>query len=81
MRIMILMLVLSLCLNPLLIHANAQYDVKTFGAKGDGITLDTRSIQNAIDKAHDNGGGVVEVPVGTYKIGTLIFNTSFILRE
>jgi hypothetical protein len=50
----------------------AAYDVKQFGAIGDGITMDTKSIQAAIDKAHDDGGGIVEIPAGTYKIGTLI---------
>ncbi|MES2005600.1 MAG: glycoside hydrolase family 28 protein [Bacteroidota bacterium] len=50
----------------------AQYNIKNFGAKGDKATLDTRSIQSAIDKAAGNKGGVVEVPAGTYKIGTLI---------
>lgn len=50
----------------------AQVNVKTLGAKGDGVTLDTRSIQKAIDKVYNNKGGVVEVPAGTYRIGTLI---------
>ncbi|HEX7845398.1 MAG TPA: glycoside hydrolase family 28 protein [Chitinophagaceae bacterium] len=50
----------------------AQLNVRIFGAKGDGITLDTRPIQQAIDKAHANKGGVVTLPAGTYKIGTLI---------
>lgn len=50
----------------------AQYDVKAFGAKGDGLTSDTRAIQNAIDKACQNKGGMVSVPAGVYKIGTLI---------
>lgn len=51
---------------------NGQYNVKAFGAKSDGVTLDTRFIQQAIDKAYSNRGGTVEVPAGTYKIGTLI---------
>ncbi|HEX7905468.1 MAG TPA: glycoside hydrolase family 28 protein [Chitinophagaceae bacterium] len=51
---------------------NGQYNVKTFGAKADGVTLDTRFIQQAIDKAYSSKGGTVEVPAGTYKIGTLI---------
>lgn len=51
---------------------NGQYNVKTFGAKADGVTLDTRFIQQAIDKAYSNKGGTVEVPAGRYKIGTLI---------
>ncbi len=50
----------------------AQYNVKTFGAKADGRSLDTRAIQQAIDKAYTAKGGTVEVPAGTYRIGTLI---------
>ncbi len=49
-----------------------QYNAGKFGAKGDGKTLDTRPIQTAIDKASLNGGGVVEIPTGTFLIGTLI---------
>ncbi len=74
------MFVSTLCFNALIIHANAQYDVKMYGAKGDGITLDTRSIQNAIDEAHVNGGGVVEISTGTYKIGTLILKDNINLH-
>jgi polygalacturonase len=44
----------------------ARYDVRDFGAKGDGKTLDTASIQRAIDAAAANGGGVVTLPAGTY---------------
>jgi hypothetical protein len=57
-----------------LIHSitQAQYNVKAFGAKGDGVILDTRFIQAAIDKAYKNKGGVVIVPAGTYKVGTMI---------
>jgi Glycosyl hydrolases family 28 len=51
---------------------HAQYDVRNFGAKGDGKTLDTYSIQNAIDTVNGKGGGSVEISAGTYLIGTLI---------
>ena len=74
------MLVSTFCFNALLINVNAQYDVKTYGAKGDGVTLDTRFIQNAIDEAHNNGGGVVEISTGTYKIGTLILRDNINLH-
>lgn len=40
--------------------------VTDFGAKGDGITLCTEAIQNAIDKVSQNGGGHVNVPAGVW---------------
>jgi hypothetical protein len=57
-----------------------QYNVKNFGAKGDGVTLDTRAIQSAIDKAYANKGGVVNIPPGTYKIGSLILKDNIELH-
>ena len=41
-------------------------DVREFGAKGDGKTLDTAAIQAALDKCGKAGGGVVRFPAGTY---------------
>src|SRR5450759_1665189 len=41
-------------------------NIKNFGATGDGKTLDTRSINNAIDAAVKAGGGTVLFPAGTY---------------
>src|SRR6185503_15161687 len=42
------------------------YDVTTFGAKGDGQTLDTPAINKAIETAAAAGGGTVHFPAGTY---------------
>ncbi|MCH2037873.1 MAG: right-handed parallel beta-helix repeat-containing protein [Rickettsiales bacterium] len=42
------------------------YNVKDFGAVGNGVTNDTHSIQQAIDAAYENGGGLVYIPKGTY---------------
>jgi len=42
------------------------FDVRNFGAKGDGKTLDTPSINKAIAAAAAAGGGTVHVPAGTY---------------
>jgi len=42
------------------------FDVKTFGAKGDGKALDTSAINQAIDAAAKAGGGTVMFPAGTY---------------
>src|SRR5215470_7258512 len=42
------------------------YDVRTFGAKGDGKTLDTDAINKAIEAAAAAGGGTVRFPAGVY---------------
>jgi polygalacturonase len=44
----------------------AVYDVKTFGAKGDGKTLDTAAINKTIDAAAAAGGGTVYFSAGNY---------------
>jgi Pectate lyase superfamily protein len=55
-------------------------NVKTFGAKGDGITDDTAAIQSTIDAAILAGGGVVLFPLGTYKTtGALQCSSSHIV--
>jgi unsaturated rhamnogalacturonyl hydrolase len=45
------------------------------GARGDGQTLDTRSIQRAIDSIHRKGGGVVLVPQGLWRSGPLVLRS------
>jgi polygalacturonase len=42
------------------------YDVRQFGAKADGHTLDTPALQKALDECADHGGGIVRLPSGTY---------------
>jgi hypothetical protein len=42
-----------------------------FGAKGDGITLNTSAIQKTIDACNQAGGGMVKITPGTYLSGTL----------
>lgn len=45
---------------------------KDFGAKGDGVTDDTVSIQNAFNYARDNGSVKLYFPEGTYCISNYI---------
>ncbi len=47
------------------------YNVRDFGAKGDGATLDTSAIQGAIDAANRDQGGTVLIPAGTFVTGTI----------
>src|SRR5690349_10675676 len=47
------------------------YNVKDFGAKGDGRALDTKAVQAAIDSCHADQGGIVLFPAGDFLCGTL----------
>jgi polygalacturonase len=42
------------------------YNVRAFGARGDGRTLDTPAINRAIEAAAAAGGGTVRFPAGNY---------------
>ena len=42
------------------------FDVREFGAKGDGKSVDTPAINSAIEAAASAGGGTVVFPAGTY---------------
>jgi len=43
-----------------------RFDVRDFGAKGDGTTIDSDAINHAIDAAAAAGGGTVVISGGTY---------------
>jgi len=47
------------------------YNIRDFGAKGDGKTLDTVAVQAAIDACSGHRGGTVLVPAGVFVIGTV----------
>lgn len=66
------------------VRYNDIFNVKDFGAVGDGSTDDSDAIQSTIATAyntipHGSGGSVVFFPSGTYFVGRppLIFGTSF----
>jgi polygalacturonase len=54
-----------------LAEVRSRYDVRSFGATGDGTTLDTAAVQRAIDAAAADGGGTVSFAAGTYACFTL----------
>ena len=47
------------------------FDIRDYGAAGDGVTVDTKAIQKTIDDCAAQGGGRVIVSGGTYVTGTL----------
>src|ERR1700750_2099458 len=47
------------------------YNVKEFGAAGDGTTLDSKAINAAIETAAAKGGGDVLFPAGNYVSGSI----------
>jgi hypothetical protein len=47
------------------------YNIRDFGAKGDGKTSNTRAVQAAIDACARDQGGTVLVPAGTFVIGAI----------
>ena len=47
-------------------NAQAFFDVRTFGATGNGKVLDTLAVNQAIEAAAAAGGGTVVFPAGTY---------------
>src|ERR1017187_3482531 len=48
------------------VSAPVFYDVRVFGATGDGRTIDTPAINRAIDAAATGGGGTVYFRAGNY---------------
>ena len=49
------------------------YCVTDYGVANDSAILQTSQIQAVIDKAYENGGGVILVPKGTFLTGSLFF--------
>jgi hypothetical protein len=56
------------------------YNVRDFGAKGDGTTVDTAAVQAAIDACHRDQGGMVLVPAGDFVVGTLELKSNITLH-
>ena len=50
---------------------NTFYNVKDYGARGDGITIDGDAINKAIIEADKNGGGTIYFPAGNYMTYTI----------
>jgi polygalacturonase len=55
-------------------------NVRDFGAKGDGVAVDTQAFQTALDRCAALGGGEVQVPAGDYLIGSVQLRSNTTLR-
>ncbi len=56
------------------------YKASFFGIKSNGTTLNTTSIQKAIDHIHENGGGRLVFYVGRYLTGTIYLKSDVTLH-
>jgi polygalacturonase len=65
------------------LHLQAQpnwYNIRNYGAKGDGQTMDNKAIDAAINAAAVAGGGTVYFPAGNYLSGTIHLKSKITLR-
>ncbi len=56
------------------------FNVRDFGATGDGVTPDTNAVQAAIDACFQDKGGTVLVPAGTFVVGTIELKSNVTLH-
>jgi polygalacturonase len=74
---------ITLVLTAQIVCADAQrapFNVRAFGATGNGTTKDTAAFQKALDACAAAGGGEVIVPAGNYLIGSIELKSSTTLR-
>ena len=55
-------------------------DVAKYGAKGDGVTKDTKAIQAAIDACTAKGGGIVTLSKGIFLSGPIVLKDNVTLN-
>src|SRR5512140_717421 len=56
------------------------FNVRDYGACGDGQTLDTHAIQSTIEACAQSGGGTVFFPAGQYVTGSLFLKSQLTLH-
>src|ERR1700722_12344939 len=76
--LLLLIFAIAGCKNQVRYHA-LFFNVRDFGAKGDGVTKDTVAFQKAFDACAAFGGGPVLVPPGKYVIGSVQMSSQTML--
>ena len=56
------------------------FDIREYGAKPDGVNINTKAIQAAIDQCSQSGGGCVLISGGTFVSGTLHIKSNVCLE-
>ena len=57
------------------------FNIVNYGAKSDGVTLNTNAIQQAIDAAFKNPGGIVLIPAGLWLTGPIVLKSNVQLHS
>lgn len=52
------------------------FNIVRYGAKADGLTVNTKSIQQAIETCHAAGGGTVLIPAGLWLTGPIVLKNN-----
>ncbi|RYY68066.1 MAG: glycoside hydrolase family 28 protein [Chitinophagaceae bacterium] len=52
------------------------FNIIRYGAKADGVSLNTKAINAAIDDCHKKGGGVVVIPKGFWLTGPVVLKSN-----
>ncbi|MFC1552497.1 glycoside hydrolase family 28 protein [Candidatus Latescibacterota bacterium] len=60
--------------------SSGTYNVVNYGVKGDGETLNTRTINTVISECSGSGGGTVIFPAGIYVSGTIVLKSNVTLH-
>ena len=71
---------LALILIPTIQLSAKDYNISDFGAKADGITINTSTIQKAIDYINENGGGSLIFGPGNYVTGSIYLKSNVTLH-
>lgn len=74
---------LFFCLASCKVENQKLYDITAFGAVSNSDIINTETIQAAIDKCAENGGGTVVVPSGTFLTRAIFFkqNVNLEIKE
>ena len=57
-----------------------QVSIRDFGGVGDGITLNTEAFAKAMDALSKKGGGTLDVPLGVWFTGPIVFKSNINLH-